>query len=80
MIKNARQKLTVEPPRIGKILHALGNLSWSQCRFDESLDYHSRTFAQYMKTLGASHHRTADCDIGSLCTMCGLTVCLKQNK
>ena len=46
--------------RTGKILHALGNLSWSQGRFDESLDYHNRVFVQYMKTLGASHHRTAD--------------------
>ncbi|KAJ5414120.1 hypothetical protein N7509_000747 [Penicillium cosmopolitanum] len=42
------------------LLHALGNVRFSQERIKESEDFHRRALQQYQSTIRNRHHRTAD--------------------
>ncbi|KAF1344239.1 hypothetical protein BDV97DRAFT_305597 [Delphinella strobiligena] len=44
----------------GRILHALGNVKYSQGLHEDSFSLHRRALLQYKSTLGINHHRTAD--------------------
>lgn len=44
----------------GRILHALGNVRFSQGSLEDSFSYHRRALLQFKSTLGNNHHRTAD--------------------
>ncbi|KAL9111738.1 MAG: hypothetical protein Q9227_003797 [Pyrenula ochraceoflavens] len=59
--------------RTGHLLYALGNIRWSQCRFDESFDYHRRAYNQFHATIGPNHHRTCDvsCRLAQHCIRLG---------
>jgi len=38
----------------------MGNITYSQGRFDESLVFHERAFRQFESTIGVRHNRTCD--------------------
>ncbi|KAI5363849.1 putative tetratricopeptide-like helical domain superfamily [Septoria linicola] len=46
--------------RMGRFLHALGNVRWDQGDFASSQIWHKRALKQYCSSLSKTHHRTAD--------------------
>ena len=46
--------------KTGRILHALGNVTLSLGRKDESFNYHRRALQHFEKTVGPNHNRSCD--------------------
>lgn len=47
-------------PSTGRMLHGLGNVTFSQGKIEESEAYHRRALKQLQATVGINHHRFAD--------------------
>jgi hypothetical protein len=46
--------------RTGRLLFAMGNITYSQGLFEKSFEFHYRAWKQFESTLGDSHNRTCD--------------------
>ena len=61
--------------RTGAVLRAMGSIHNKQGRYEEGLDFHTRSLANLRATLGDKHYFTADC-----CYNLGVDLIRKNDK